>query len=76
MGYLRVLWSRGCKIPYVYPTGSIRFTRGHPRGFCGFYSGMGASVRSVLREVDGSVRMPCRLGNTGTIRGAGPYGVW
>ena len=30
--YLRVLWPRGCKIPYVYLTGSMRFTCGHPRG--------------------------------------------
>ena len=46
MGYLRVLWSRGCKIPYVYLTCSIRFTCGHPRCPCGFHTGMGTSVRS------------------------------
>ena len=46
MGYLRILWSRGCKIPYVYLTGSVRFTCGYPRGPRGFHSGMGTSVRS------------------------------
>ena len=75
MGYLRVLWSRGCKIPYVYLTGYVRFTCRHPRGPCGFYTGMGASLRSVLRELYGPVRMQCGLGNIRTIGGAGPYGV-
>ena len=49
MGYLRVLWTRGCKTPYVYLIGSIRFTCGHPRGHCGFHTGMGTSVHSVFR---------------------------
>ena len=48
MGYLRVLWSRGCKIPYVNLTGSVRFTCGHHRGPCGLHAGMRTSVRSVL----------------------------
>ena len=74
-GYLRVVWSRGCKIPCVYLKGSIRFTCEHPRAHCGFHSGMGTSVRSVLREPYGPVRTPCGLGNVRTIRGAGPYGV-
>ena len=30
--YLRVVWSRGCKIPYVYLKGSVRFTCEHPKG--------------------------------------------
>ena len=51
VGYLRVLWSRGCKVPYVYLTGSVRFTHGHPKGPCGFHTGMETSVGSVLREV-------------------------
>ena len=76
MGYLLVLWSRGCKIPYVYPTGSVRFTRGHPRGPCGFHLGMGTSVCSVFREVYGPMQMPCALGNTCMISDAGHYGVW
>ena len=63
MGYLHVLCSRGCKIPYVYLTGSVRFTCGHPKSPCGFHSGMGTSVRSVLREPYGPVRMPCGLEN-------------
>ena len=62
MDYLRVLWSRGCKIPYMYLTGSVRFTCGHPRGPGGFHTGMGTSVRSVLREPYGPV----------TISGARP----
>ena len=44
-------------------------------GPCGFHTSMGTSVRSVLREPYGPVRMPCELGNTRTISGAGPYGV-
>ena len=53
MGYMRVLWSRGCKIPYVYLTGYIRFKCGHPRGPCGFLTGMGTSVRTVFGELYG-----------------------
>ena len=36
MGYLRILWSRGCKIPNVY-TGSVRLTCGYPKVPCGFH---------------------------------------
>ena len=75
MGYLRVLWSGGCKLPYVYLTGSVRFTCGHPWGPCGFHTGMATTVRSVLPEPYGPVWMVCRLGNTRTISGAGPCGV-
>ena len=56
MGYLRVLWTRGCKIPYVYLIGSIRFTCGHPRGHCGFHTGMGTSVQ-FFRALRGTVRL-------------------
>ena len=75
MGYLRVLWSRSCKIPYVYLTGSVRFRSGHPKGPYGFHTDMGTSVHSVVRESYGPARKPCGLGNTRTINGAGPYGV-
>ena len=67
-GRLRVLWSRGCKI-------RVRFTCGLPRGLCGFHTGMGTYVRSVLRKPYGPIRMSCRLGNTRTISGARPYGI-
>ena len=50
MCYLRVLWSRGCKIPYLYLTGSVRFTCGYPRGPCGFHTGMGTSVAGTVRS--------------------------
>ena len=60
IGYLRVLCSRGCQIPYLYPTGCVRFTRDHSRGPCGFISDMGVSVRSVLREC--TVPCGCRSG--------------
>ena len=73
MGYLHVLWSRGCKIPYVYLTCSVRFTCGPTKGTCGFLSGMGTSVSSVLREPYGPVRMPCGLGNTRTISGGSAF---
>ena len=76
-GYLHVLWSRGCKIPYVYLTGSIRFMCGHLRGPCGFHTTIGTSVHSVLREPYGPspMQMPCGPGNTCMISGAGPYRV-
>ena len=60
-GYLRVLWSRGCKIPYVYLIGSVRFKCGYPRGPCGFHTDMGSSVRSGLREPYGPMWMTCDL---------------
>ena len=74
IGYMRVVWSRCCKIPYLYLTGSVRFTCGHPRGPYGFHTGMGTSVRSVLRKLYGPVRMPCGLGNTRTISGGVLWG--
>ena len=52
------------RVPYVRP----------PRGPCGFHTGMGTSVRSVLPEPYGPVRI-CWLGNTRTISGVGPYGA-
>ena len=70
--YLRVVWSRGCKIPYVYLKGSVRLTCEHPKGPCGFHTGIGTSVRSVLREPYDPVRTPCGLGNICAISGAGP----
>ena len=76
MGHLCFLWSRSCKISYVYLDGSVRYTCGHLRGPYGFYTHMGTSVHSVLREPYGPVRMLCGLGNTRTISGAGPYWVW
>ena len=45
-GLSACFWSRGWKIPYVYLTGYVRFTCGHPRGPCGFHTGMGTSSRS------------------------------
>ena len=48
MCYLRVLWSRGCKIPYVYLTDSVRFTCRYPRGPCGFHTGMGTSIAGTV----------------------------
>ena len=75
VGYLRVLWSRGCKIPYVYFTGYVMFKCGHPEGLCGFHTGMGTSVRSILRELYGPMRVSCGLGNIRSIVGAGPHGV-
>ena len=62
------------EIPYVYLTGSVRFMCGHPKVPCRFHTGMGTSVRSVLMELYGPVRMPCGLGNICTIGGEGPYG--
>ena len=58
-----------------YRTGSVSFACKHPRGSYGFHTGMGTSVRSVLRELYSHMRMPCGLGNIRTIGGAGPYGV-
>ena len=75
IGYLRVVWPRGCKIPYVYINGSVRFKCEHFKARCGFHTGMGTSVRLVLRKPYGPVRTPCGLGNNLTISGAGPYGV-
>ena len=74
VGYLHVLWSRDCKIPYMYLTCSVRLAFGHPRVPCGFHTGMGTSVRLVLREPYGPVRMPYGLGNTLTISSAGHTG--
>ena len=47
----------GLQDPYVYLISSVRFTCGPPRGPCGFHTGMGTSVRSVLRESYGPVRI-------------------
>ena len=54
MGYMCVLWSRGCKIPYVYLAGFVRFTCGHPRG----------PVDSIR-----AWEQPCRLGNILLVQG-------
>ena len=70
MGYLHVLWSRDCKIPYVYLTGSVRLMCRHPRGPCGFRTGMATALHSVLRETYCPGRMHCGLWNTRTISGA------
>ena len=70
--YLRVVWTRGCKIPYVYIKGSVRFMCEHPRGPCGFHTGMGTSVRSVLQKPYDPVRTPYGLGNICAISGPGP----
>ena len=55
MGYLRVLWSRGCKIPYVYLTGSVRFT-------CGTLGAPVDSIRALEHpyvQVCGNRTVPC-----------------
>ena len=70
-----------CVISYGVPrylictflTGSVSFTCGHPMGPCGFHTGIRTSVSSVSCKPYGPVRMPCGLGNTRMISGAGPF---
>ena len=63
MCYLCVLWSRDCKLPYVYLTCSVRLTCRYPRGLCGYHTGMGTSVAGTVRS-----RVVCRAGLTIPVR--------
>ena len=74
MGYLHVFWLRVCEIPYVFLTGSVRFTCGYPGGLCGFHSIMGTSY-SGSQEPYGPEWMPRGIGKTHTISAANPYWV-
>ena len=66
MGYLHVLWLRVCEIPYVYLTGSVRFTCGYPGGLCGFHTIMGTSYVQVCSNH--TVLSGCRAGLEKPIR--------
>ena len=70
VSYLHVLLSRGCKIPYMYLTSSIRFTCGYPRGHCGFHT----AWEHPYVQFCGNRTVPCRC-RARTISGVGPYGV-